>query len=431
MPTDRFGLALSTPSAAAAEAYGQGCELLLTAYPGAAEALERATEADPGFALAHAARARVAQMEGDTATAKAAIAAATALADGLPAREASHVNVFALLLSGRPEAALSALRDHLAEHPRDAMVLSTACTPSGLIGMSGRAEQKYEQVALLDDLAGAYGEDWWFDAHYAQALAEAHRQTEALPRIRRSVEQRRANAWAAHWHAHVCYETGDAEASRAFIRDWLPGYDRRGQLHGHIAWHLALVEIATGNQPEAERLFAANAAPGMHSGPAQSRVADAVSFLWRSELAGAPRDPARWARTRDLALSLFPNPGNPFADAHVVLAQAVTGDTEALDQRVRQIEDLTKDGRYPSGPVVPALARGFTAFLRQDYDAAIDTLAPVLDQRARIGGSRAQTDLIEFTLLQAYASADRLAEMRDLLAQRRPGPGAVPVASVH
>jgi hypothetical protein len=64
----------------------------------------------------------------------------------------------------------------------------------------------------------------------------------------------------------------------------------------------------------------------------------------------------------------------------------------------------------------------------RDYPAAIATLAPLARQSERIGGSRAQHDLIEFTLLKAYLNADRLEEARQLLVTRRPGASGVPVA---
>jgi hypothetical protein len=64
----------------------------------------------------------------------------------------------------------------------------------------------------------------------------------------------------------------------------------------------------------------------------------------------------------------------------------------------------------------------------RDYPAAIAALAPLARQSERIGGSRAQHDLIEFTLLKAYLNADRLEEARQLLVTRRPGASGVPVA---
>jgi len=57
MLTDRYELPLSTSSSTARDAYVEGCEAKLTMYPGAVEAFDRAIAADPGFALAHAAKA--------------------------------------------------------------------------------------------------------------------------------------------------------------------------------------------------------------------------------------------------------------------------------------------------------------------------------------------------------------------------------------
>jgi hypothetical protein len=113
MLTDRYELPLSTASSAARDAYVQGCEAKLTMYPGALEGFDRAIAADPGFALAHAARAHVLLERGDAAAARASMAAANSLAAGLSARETSHIAFFDLLSAGDAEAALSALPAHL------------------------------------------------------------------------------------------------------------------------------------------------------------------------------------------------------------------------------------------------------------------------------------------------------------------------------
>jgi hypothetical protein len=130
------------------------------------------------------------------------------------------------------------------------------------------------------------------------------------------------------------------------------------------------------------------------------------------------------------ANSALPQPGNGLADLHVILAQAVIDDDAALDARARQMEELAREGRYPSGSYLPALTRGFRAFERGDFSGAIEALAPLAGENERIGGSRAQHDLIEFTLLRAYINADRLEEARRLLRVRRPGASGVPVAGV-
>jgi hypothetical protein len=54
----------------------------------------------------------------------------------------------------------------------------------------------------------------------------------------------------------------------------------------------------------------------------------------------------------------------------------------------------------------------------------------VLPERERIGGSRAQMDLLELTLLKAYAAAGRHEALRDLLAARRAGPAPLPAEAL-
>src|ERR1700678_2860732 len=100
MLTDHYDLSLSTTSSRARDAYVQGCAAKLTMYPGAIEAFNRAIAADPGFALAHSAKAHARLERGEAAAAREAIAVASALATGLPAREASHIAYFGLLVAG-------------------------------------------------------------------------------------------------------------------------------------------------------------------------------------------------------------------------------------------------------------------------------------------------------------------------------------------
>ncbi|RYJ01856.1 MAG: tetratricopeptide repeat protein, partial [Acetobacteraceae bacterium] len=401
MQQDRYGHGLSTGSAAAAAAYDAGNDLLLTHWPGAAEAYDRAIAADPGFALAHAARAHAALRDGDAAGAKRSLAAAEALAPGLPEREARHIGYLSLFLNGQAEAALAALPGHMADYPRDATVLVTAITPNGLIGSSGRADRHDYLVRLMDGLAPHYGDDWWFGAMHGMALSEAGQGAAARPRIERSLAARPDNAWGAHALAHVCYEGGETDAGRRFLRGWLPGYPDAGSLHGHLSWHLALGEIEAGDADAAWRLFIEACGPASHTGPARLKLTDAVSFLWRWEMAGNPRDAAGWEAIHRFARAMFPKPGMAFADLHVALAEAVAGDGAALASWVAQVEALERAGRYPSGTVLPSLAAGFAAFARQDYARAIEAMAPVVAERDRIGGSRAQMDLVEFTLLRA------------------------------
>lgn len=428
MLTDQYDLPLSTTSAAARDAYVQGSELALTLYPGAIAAFDRAFAADPGFALAHAGKAQVFMREGNVAAARAAQAAANELAAGLPAREASHIGFFDLVFAGQTQPAIAALQAHLANWPRDALVLASAANPNGLIGASGRIGQKHQIAVMMDSLAPHYGDDFWFLAHHAMALSEDGQHASARPKIERSVALNAHNAHGAHAFAHVCYESGDLDAARAFLSSWLPGYPTDGFFHGHVSWHFALCELQAGAWEEALRLYRDAIALDRHSGGPQQKMSDGAAFLWRSELAGHARDAAAWRAMYEYANGALPRPGSGLADLHVILAQAVIGDDAGLAARTHQMEALSREGRYPSGSYLPSLSRGIVAFERGDFPAAIEALAPLADQNERIGGSRAQHDLIEFTLLKAYLNTDRLEEARHLLATRRPGASGVPVA---
>ena len=289
---------------------------------------------------------------------------------------------------------------------------------------------KHQIAALMDSLAPHYGDDFWFLAHHAMALSEDGQLAAARPKIERSVATNPNNAHGTHGFAHVCYESGEPDTARTYLSSWLATYPRDGFFHGHLSWHLSLCEIQAGNRAEALSLYRDAIALDRHSGGPQQRMSDGAAFLWRFELAGHPRDAAAWRAMHDYANSALPSPGSGLADLHVILAQAVMGDAAGLDARAYQIEDLARAERYPSGSYLPALSRGFAAFERGDFTGAIEMLAPLARENERIGGSRAQHDLIEFTLLKAYLNADRLDEARRLLSARRPGASGAPVAGV-
>ena len=194
---------------------------------------------------------------------------------------------------------------------------------------------------------------------------------------------------------------------------------------------MALGHLAAGDAAAAYRLFRDAFSPDVHSGPPRGKLNDAVSFLWRWELAGHPRDADAWRMMHDFAKSAFPRAGLAFSDLHIALAQAVAGDEAELERRARQMDELARKGRYPSGPLVPAVSRGFAAFERQRFSAVIDVLKPIAGELERIGGSRAQLDLVEFTLLKAYVSADRPDDARRTLSVRHRGSSSIPIAGLE
>ena len=76
---------------------------------------------------------------------------------------------------------------------------------------------------------------------------------------------------------------------------------------------------------------------------------------------------------------------------------------------------------------VPALAEGFGLFVRGDYQAAARLLEPIAEDIARVGGSHAQQDVFEETLVAAWIRAgepEKAARALERRFARRPSPRA-------
>lgn len=405
MLTDRHAQALGTESPAAHQAYRQGVDELLSAMPDALPLLQQATEADPRFAPAWIALARARLLQADAAGARQAAARARELAPGATARERSHVEALALTVDGRPAEALAAIRAHLDRHGADAMVLAPATGVFGLIGFGGGIAREEELHAWLQQLAPRFEGDWWFDTTLAFAECESGRLDAALERVQRSLAARPANAHAAHVLVHVHHERRDPQAVLAFLDRWLPGYRRAGLMHCHLSWHAALSALQLGQGPEAWCIYLDAVHPGAAWGPPLNLVTDSASFLWRAGLAGEAVPPALWPAVHAAALAAFPHAGVAFADVHVALAAAAVGDGATLQRLADELQQRLQAGQLPAGEVVPALVQGLAAFARGDRAGARAALEPLQDQVVRIGGSRAQRELVTLTLRAAGAGA--------------------------
>jgi hypothetical protein len=142
-------------------------------------------------------------------------------------------------------------------------------------------------------------------------------------------------------------------------------------------------------------------------------LTDTASFMHRAALLGETIQPARWTEIAEFALRIFPNPGLAFADLHAALAHAMTGDADAL-------EKIIANPAGPAGDVVTQAAQAFGAFARQEWAQVIEFLTPIMGEHERFGGSRAQRDLIEFTMVAALLKAGRADDAHLMLKTRRP-----------
>jgi tetratricopeptide (TPR) repeat protein len=425
---DRYGLPLTTHSGRAVDAYVEGVDRLLAAQPGAEGSFALAIEADGEFALAHIALARVRQLRMQGVEARTSAARARDLLRGVTARERGHVRTIARAIDGDAAGALAAVVEHCGAHPRDALVLQLNFGAFGLISFAGRREHDAEMLAFFERFADAYGDDWWFRFAYGWAHTEAGRVVEGRRLMERAFALNPRNANAVHGLAHVCYEEGDAAGGVAFVSGWLPGYERAGSLHCHLTWHIALAELARGDVARARAAFEAGIRARVAPlAPPANVLTDGASLLWRLFLDGEPVTPGEWQEIAQFARERFPATAPHFHELHCAMVWAAAGEWDLYEHRLAELRDRAAQGMLPPGAAVPALAEGFGAFVRGDYARAARLLEPFAADIVRVGGSHAQQDVFEETLVAAWIRAgepEKAARALEHRLARRPSPRA-------
>ena len=425
---DRYGLPLTTTSPRAVDAYVEGVDRLLSVHPGADRCFQMAIDADPGFALAHVALARTQQLRLQPVEARATAGRARALLRGVTPRETGHVETIARAIDGDAAGALAAVKAHCETYRRDALVLQLNFGAFGLISFAGRREHDEEMWAFFKPFVADYGDDWWFRFAWAWAHTESGRIAEGRRLMEQAFALNPRNANAVHGLAHVFYEEGDPAGGVKFVESWLPSYDRAASLHCHLTWHTALFELVRGDVTRARAAFEdgirASAAP---MAPPTNVLTDGVSLLWRLMLDGEPVTADEWREIARYAQERFPSTTAHFHELHCLMAWAITGEWELYDRRLAELRDRAVKGALPPGAAAPGLVEGFGAFVRGDYSAAARAIDPFADDIVRCGGSHAQQDVWEETLVAAWIRCGEAEKARAALAKRlarRPSPRA-------
>ena len=408
--TDRYGLPLSTSSPAAVEQYGLGMDRLLAYGAGADAAFAAAAAADDAFALAHAGQGLVALFMADGPAARAAVGRARDRIGGASRRERQHVEALSKVVGGDTAGGLALIEEHLNEFPRDALLVKQA---SSAIGFSGRPDREAYRTALLERLAPAYGDDWWHQSELGFVYHEIGRMAESRRLSERSLAQYPGNANASHNIAHVFFETLDHDGGVAFLEDWLGGYERGAPFHCHLVWHLALFELHRGHVDRVLDIFDRDIRPATNP---RLAVMDGPATLWRLRLYGLDDSPARWEPLADLAARVA-RPGFVFGDIHAALAYAATGNTRALTTLIDNLRALAAKGSLAAEVGLP-LVEGIGAFAVGDFAGALRHFEPVEPEIHRMGGSHAQWEIFEETMVVAYLRLGRHEDAARLLRRR-------------
>ncbi|MDZ4694559.1 MAG: tetratricopeptide repeat protein [Deltaproteobacteria bacterium] len=418
MNEDRFGMQFTTGSLSAAAAYLDALDRMLAADAGAVEALHVALRQDPEFALAHAALGRCHQVAGRSDAARSSMATAMATAERLSTRERSHVHTMAAVVNG-DTTAFAQVRAHIDSFPRDALILAPGIAVFGLIGFSGRKNRNEEVLDWMKVLAPDYQHDWWFAAWYGFMHTETGDYARGQRLVKDAYARNPRNANAAHALAHCTYECDQGEDGAAFLRDWLPRYHPEAPLHCHLSWHLALFELENGHAAKAWTIFENSISPAAKTlAPPINILTDSAAFLWRAALMREAVRTEQWETVTRYAAQKFPTSGLDFVDVHAVMALVGAGKTEALQETLQRLRLNPGLGDGLSH----ALGVALLAYSHQDWKTVIATLQACSDELVRLGGSGAQRDVIEHTMLSALLRSGQTDQARTWLSQRRMRP---------
>jgi hypothetical protein len=143
-------------------------------------------------------------------------------------------------------------------------------------------------------------------------------------------------------------------------------------------------------------------------------LVDSASLLWRGYTVGAWNSIAPDAVLDSVPRSLLVDPPTPFAALHAAVALAAAGDCRGL-AALRRSASARQDEVFTT--TVAPLADALLDLVHDDPGRATDTLLelPSLD---RLGGSAAQREIVEDTLIHCATRAGRVELAGDLLSAR-------------
>jgi hypothetical protein len=392
---DSLGNALTTSSADALRMTGAAIDLHARAWPGALEAAQDATRADPALAVAHALQALIHTMWGRRKTADDCMSRAWSCAGGVSERETSLLELLEHVRRGRTHAGLAWLIIHLRRYPADRLALTTGMGAYGLFAFSGRADHNELRLALLEEIVPCYPrDDAWLLAYRGWARIELGAVDEGLAMTLRAIELVPQNAHNVHMIAHGFHESGRPAEYLAFLAEWLPGYAVDALMWGHLQWHAAIAELELGQVQAARARCEQNLMSNLAKFAPFMALADGPSILWRLGLKGAAALP--WGPVAAHARLNFPNGSNPFGEIHLAMIAVATGDREALTNCAQRLERLAADGFLGTRAGLQWVA-ALRALLEGHHEEAEAHFDQCDKEAVRLGGSHAQREIISET----------------------------------
>jgi hypothetical protein len=253
------------------------------------------------------------------------------------------------------------------------------------------------------------------EAMYAFGLEECGDYVTAERHGRAALDADRRDVWAAHAVIHVLEMEGRQPEGIAFVKasapDWGPSY-----FAPHNWWHYGLYNLELCREAEAVAVYEGQLTALGLANPLYQ--VDAASLLWRLSLQGT----SLAERAEELSDAFEATLGDStycFNDWHAVMALGLAG---RLGTATKLVADLSGSASGTNKTMLDRagldVVRGFLAFAGGEHKLAAELLGQARPRAHVFGGSHAQRDAIDLTLLAAASAAHDDALVRALMAER-------------
>jgi len=403
---DARGLAMTGADSAAADGFEAALAEFQCYVGNPVGTIEAALQARPGFAMGHVLRG---YLYGSSAEAPGLREAGLSLeaAQALPtnAREGLHVAALEALAAGAFDTAVERWETLLVEHPRDILALQIA----HLIDFfRGDARNLRDRVARR--LHAWTKTDPGYHAMlsmHAFGLEEMGEYDRAEERGRESVGLNARDGWGYHAVAHVMEMRNQPEDGIRWLSSSSAHWSPDSFFDVHNWWHLALYHLELDHLDEVLKLYD-GPIRGEHSAVALDLV-DAAALLWRVMLRGHDVG-GRWREVADGWAPTIADGVYAFSDVHALMAYVGAGDDARIEQQLATLRrsagsDGDSSNRAMAREVGVPVGEALVAFGRGRYRDVIERLQHLRPVAHRFGGSHAQRDLLDLTLIEAAKRA--------------------------
>jgi tetratricopeptide (TPR) repeat protein len=402
---DAQGQALSGATAEAVARYDQAVRAFNLGYGDAPGLFDAAREASPDFVMAHLAKAWMFALSNDPGVlihGRPLVQAAASLR--MNERERGHLAALEQVLAGARGAAVAQLDALLMRDPFDLVAHQAATLLDGYLGRFRWVRDRSARALPFwsKDQPG-YGT---MLAFHGFGLEEAGDYARAEDESREAAELEPHSFWPHHTVAHVMEMTGRPEDGIGWMVAREPFWSAPENVtQVHIWWHKSLFHLELGQYDAALALYDGPLLATLR--PLALNLCNASALLWRLDTLGCDVSD-RW---RDLLPQWEGHADGRtlmFNDLHAAMAELGAGEERSAERRVGWMRETAATNAEVAGcyrEVGIPLVEGFIAFHRRAYAQAVDLLLPVRFGLWRIGGSKAQRDVVDWTLTEAAIRA--------------------------